>query len=167
MRLLPLCVALLLLPAASADDKPAEGKKVTTKDGKVSVTFPRQPTETKGVNMVMYHIEGKGGKTAMMLNQGVLPREVDLTDKELVKKVLDGGREGGVRSIKGKLLSNKDLKLGKYPGQTFDAEVSIGYYRARIYLTGKHMIQVIAIGPKEYVDGAEVKKFLDSLKLEE
>ena len=168
MRLLSFCVALLLLPAAFADDKPAAaGKKITTKDGKVSATFPAQPTEKKGLNMVVFLHEGKDGKTALVLNQGVLPKEVDLTDKDLVKKVLDGGREAGIRAIKGKLLTNKDLKLGKYPGQTFDAEVSIGIYRARVYLTGKHMIQVVAVGSKEYVDGAEAKKFLDSLKLEE
>jgi hypothetical protein len=167
MRLLPFCVALLLLPAASAEDKPAEGKKVTTKDGKVSATFPAQPTEKKGLNMVVFLHEGKDGKTALVLNQGVLPQQVDLTDKDLVKKVLDGGREGGIRAIKGKLITNKEIKLGKYPGQSFDAEVSIGVYRARVYLTGKHMIQVVAVGSKEYVDGAEAKKFLDSLKLEE
>ena len=61
MRLLPFCVVLLLLPFAFADDKPAAGKNIITKDGKVSATFPAQPTEKKGLNMVVFLHEAKDG----------------------------------------------------------------------------------------------------------
>jgi hypothetical protein len=168
MRRLTLCVALIVLPCAFGEDKPVtKGVKIATKDGKVSAVFPHKPTEKKQGDLTLYLHESKDGKSAMLFNQYPLPKEVDLTDKALVKKVLDGGREGGIKSIKGKYLSKKDLQLGKYPGQTFDAEVAGSIYRARIYLTGKSLVQIVVLGPKEFVDSAEVKKFLDSLKLEE
>ena len=169
MRRLTTCVVLSFFISALGCRKPDDNPQaeITARDSKVSAAFPYPPSETKTPNSVVHHYGSKDGKTALLLNQGSLPREIDLTDVALVAKVLDNGRENGIRSIQGELLSKEDLKLGKYPGQTFDARVSIGIYRAKVYLTGKEMIQIVAIGPKEYVDSAEVKKFLDSLKIEE
>ena len=42
-----------------------------------------------------------------------------------------------------------------------------GIYRSRLYLTEKSFVQIVVGGSKEFVDSAEAKKFLDSLKIEE
>ena len=63
--------------------------------------------------------------------------------------------------MKGTLENEKDVKLGKYPGRQFDIKSKLGTYRTRIYLSGDHLYQVTLLGPKEFVDSADAKKFLD------
>ena len=168
MRRLTLCLALIVLPALLAEEKAeTKGVKATSKDGKASAVFPAKPTEKKAGERLVYLYESKDGKSAMAFNQDAMSKPIDPTDTALVEKLFTGGRENCIRGIKGKLLSKKALKLSAYPGQTFDAEVTGGIYRSRMYLTEKSLIQVIVVGPKEFVDGPEAKKFLDSLKIEE
>ena len=103
-----------------------------------------------------------------MLNQNDLPNAIDLTDKALVKKKFEDSRDLTIRSFKGgKLLKSKELELGKIPGYTYDAEMPGGIYRSRLYLTEKSFVQIVVGGSKEFVDSAEAKKFLDSLKIKE
>jgi hypothetical protein len=167
MRRLTLCVVLTVLGCVTGCRNPdtTPETRITTKDGKVTVLFPHEPTESKEGGDSMYILESRDGKTALLFNPIALP--IDLTDKALVKKVLDGARDGGIRAAKGKLVSTRDVNLGKYPGQTFDAEIPLGAYRKGLYLTGQDMIQITVLGPKEFVDGPVATKFLDSLKIEE
>ena len=133
----------------------------------MSAVFPNKPTKTTSRNFLIYFYESKDGKTVFLLNQAELPKEVDLTDKELVKQVFDQLREIDILKSKKKLLSKKELEFGKYPSQSFDLEASTGIIRKRIYLTEKSVIQIFVSGSKEFVDGPEVKKFFDSLKIKE
>ena len=168
MRCLTLCVALLILPVVFAEEKAVtKGVTITAKDGKTSVVFSSKPTEQKVGKIVLHVLEAKDGKSAYFLNQNDLPKDIDLTDKALVKKTFEASRDASLRSMKGKLLSKKDIKLGKLPGYTYDADVAGNVYRARIYLTEKSFVQIAVIGTKEFVDGPEAKKFLDSLKIKE
>ena len=123
MRKLTLCFTLLTLPAAFGDEKPdTKQVKVTTKDGKTSVVFPSKPSEQKIGNLVMHNLQSKDGKSALMLfNQNTLPKAIDLFNKSLVTKTFEKGRDAGIRSVRGKLIGNKDIKLGGLPGYTFDA----------------------------------------------
>ena len=165
MRRLTFSVAVLFTSFAFGDDKPdGKGVKITSEDGKVSAVFPHEPTGKEADGKLHFYTRKDG--TAVWIRRSVL--EVDLTDKEAVKRVFEGGRNGGIGQLKGKLLSKKDLRLGKYPGHTYDAATKTGsVYRSRMYLTGKHIVQIGILGPKEDIDGPEAKKFLDSLKIEE
>jgi hypothetical protein len=167
MRRLTLSITLMVLPCAFGEDKPdAKGVKITTKDGKVSIVFPSKPKTRKVDGIEVSVVEIMNGQRGYMLSYGDLPFEIDLTDKPLVEKAFGVARRDVIRSVEGKLVSKKDIKLGAFPGHTYDAEMSEGIYRVRLFLTGKRFVQILVFGPKEFVDSAEAKKFLESLKIE-
>lgn len=131
------------------------------------VEFPGKPKESSASGKSQLVLEAMGGKAAYLLMVNVMPVKIDITNKAAIKKILDGGRDGGVKGLKGKLVSEKDITMGKYPGRTFDIQTATGLYRSRVYLTEGKMFQVVVFGPKEFSDGADAKKFLESLKINE
>src|SRR5262249_34301152 len=147
-------------------------EKFTPKGAKAEISFPGKATEKStagGGNLVL---SAMGGKAVYLMSYNDFPKEIDITDKAAVKKILDNGRDGGLKSLKGKLLTEKDVTLevgkNKYPGRAFDMESkAFGIYRTRIYLSKNKLYQVVVLGPKEFVDSEDAKKFLDSFKIAE
>src|SRR5262245_45821123 len=162
MRLLSACLTLLVaagLVAAQKDktqkpDKPeVKWEKYTPKGANAEVSFPGKATAKadKGSgNLVL----SKGKDAVYLMSYNDFPKAIDITDKAAVKKILDNGRDGGLKSLMGKLLSEKDITLDKkYPGRAFDMESkTFGIYRTRIYLSKNRLYQVVVLGPKEFVD---------------
>ena len=167
MRYLPLCLIPLVLLALLVDEKAdAKGVKVITKDGMISVVFPSAPRHQTRGKSIVHRLELKDGKSAYALTQSDLSTAVDLNDKALLKVIFEDGRAAALSGLKGKLLGKQDIELGKFPGHAFDAETATGICRARMYVTEKVLVQVIIHGPKEFVESAEARKLLDSIKVE-
>jgi len=168
MRALTIGVVLLLAASVYADDKEkTEWQKVAPKGSGVEVQFPGKATGKETKAGTQYVLETMGGKGAYLLMTSPLPAKIDITNKDNVKKILDGGRDGGVKALKGKLVTDKDIKIGKFPGRAIDVDTDLGLDRSRVYLTETQMIQVIVFGPKKFSEGDDAKKFLDSLKISE
>jgi hypothetical protein len=182
MRRLSACLTLLACTALAAQEKPgkpdksdkaeksekAEVKweKFTPKGAKAQVSFPGKATETPTSSGGYLLLAGPDAKGIYQMSYSNLGAAVNLDDKAAVKKVLDGARDGGVKSLKGKLLTEKDITLGKYPGRAFEMKSeTYGLYRTRVYLSKTKLYQVTVFGTKEFVDSDEAKKFLDSLKI--
>jgi len=175
MRALTIGLVLLTATALFADEKDGEKKdkaksewqKASPKGSKIEIQFPGKVKEDKNKQGSQFVLEAMGGKAAYMLMVSPLPKKIDVTSKDDVKTILDGGRDGTVKGLNGKLVSDKDVKIGKYPGREVAVDTTLGLYKARIYLTAEKMIQVIVLGPKEFAEGADSKKFMDSLKVDE
>jgi hypothetical protein len=90
------------------------------------------------------------------------PGEVDAALEELVK--------GSIQSGKGTLVAKRPIQLGAIPGREFEFD-SVGldgrprYVRARAYLDGARIYQVLIAGPKAKVAGAAGDAFLGSFAL--
>ncbi len=167
MRLLCCCLALTALASLGGAEEPkVEWHKYAPKGARAEVQFPGKAVEknTKyGSNLVL---TAPGDRSAYLLSYKDFTNELDLADKALVKKVLDNSREGSSRKLRGKLLREKDVALGKAIGREFDlAAPGLGIYRSRVYLTPKRVVQVTVVGPKELVESETATKFLGSLKL--
>ena len=167
MRRLTFCfvlAALCMVCWRKTDNSP---KTITFKDGKVSAVFPHQPMEGTDGEVVTYVYEARGPVSAYSVSQGLSPDAIDLTDKDCIKKVFETLRDASVLEFKGKILSDRVIDLADFPGYTFDIGFGDCVYRTRIYLTRKSFVQIAVVGPQEFVDGPEAKKFLDSLKIKE
>ena len=72
-----------------------------------------------------------------------------------------------MENLKGKLLSEKNIKLGDTPGRETQIEVAGGkkLFRARVYLADQRMYQVVVFGTKKAATSKEADRFLDSFKL--
>jgi hypothetical protein len=158
----------LLAGSLAAGGAKAEGVKISPEGGNCEILFPAKPKEIASPGGAQFVLEREGGKAALMLQYNALPKEIDIGNADTVKAVLDGSREGMKKALKGgKFVLDKDVKVdGKYPAREIDMEVpGLGIYRVRLILTGPKLYQVTVAGSKEYVNGAEAKKFRGSFKL--
>jgi hypothetical protein len=143
--------------------------RVEPKDGNCALEFPGKPTETvddkKNTEVALEAMEGKA---VYMLKFHDLPSKVATDQADTVKKIFDSGQTGLLQKLKGKLAKSEDGKFGKHPSRDIDVEVPmLGLYRVKLVLTGDRLYQVIAAGPAEFVKGDNVKKYMESFKLNE
>src|SRR5579883_3111676 len=80
-------------------------------------------------------------------------------------QVMNGVENGAVNAVKGKLRSQRDVALGDAQGR--EAIIDTGDYtlKARYYLAGDRLYQVVYFGQKGSEDGADANKFLDSFRV--
>lgn len=152
----------------------AEWKEFSSKDGRYSVSMPGTPKETTQkvptpageiVTNVATLEPSKGVGYAVSYND--MPFDDDkLKQPGVVDNVLDGSANGQVTNVKGKLISQKAIKLGEFPGREVHFEVpGQGEIRSRIFLVGKRLYQTMVQGPKASVTSKDADKFLDSFKV--
>jgi hypothetical protein len=175
MRLRATIAALALtIPAGADEPKKADPPKDAgwTKivpGGKFEIEFPEKPTEKAAKTGTQYLVQ-KTNPTAMFLATATqLPAKIDLTKSDEVKAVFDNAAKQTERSLGGKVVSDKEGKVAdKYPTRELDLEVEgIGIFRTRWVLTADGFLQVLVAGPKEFVDGPDAKRFMESLKIKE
>ena len=150
-------LAALLLAAAS-DSAQDAWKEFTWKEGKCSLLLPGTP-KTKPNSLQL------AGKEGVYLVHYADNPAMAKAEAALVKQVFDKARDELVKSLKGKLEGEKDVKLGKYPGREFQVEAPmIGVYRTRMYQVGERYYQLILVAPKDAATSKDADKFFGSFK---
>ncbi len=78
--------------------------------------------------------------------------------------VLQGAKNGAISNVSGRLVSEKKVTLGVYPGLEFEADNDTMHFSARIYLVGTTLYQTLIASPlaNPYPD---TTRFLDSFQL--
>jgi len=98
----------------------------------------------------------------------------NITDPNLIKEMLDRGRDGGVAGSGGELSSEKEIKLGAYSGREWSMKLPGGLVAtARAYWVKRRLYQTVFVISPNASDTAEVikvrqeagTKFLDSFTL--
>jgi hypothetical protein len=165
--------AAFLVLASGSLARPADPERFESKDWKFSAQFPDKPKEVDqsavGVKFKMFMTESKNG--AAMIGVADVPIPANET-ADMIQARLDGARDGAIKNVGGQLLSSKAITLGKkkYPGREFSAKATKpveGLLRARIYLVGTRLYQVVVMGTKEYATSKETDAFLDSFQVTE
>lgn len=77
---------------------------------------------------------------------------------------LEGAKNGALLNSGSRLVSEKKISTGRYPGIQFDAESGTAHFTARVYAVDTRLYQVLVIYPlaKPY---AQAERFLDSFEL--
>jgi len=173
MRFLSILV-LALAGVAWAEDKPKEWQLFSPEGGKFQVTVPGKPRE------LQQQITLPDGKATVYMfavepdpNSAYLSSYVDLSSDPLpadrLKQALDGCQDGNAKSLKGTVQSQKEITIGKakHPGREIVIVVpeKKQVYRARVYMVGGRLYQVVALGSKEFAESKDTDKFLGSFKL--
>jgi hypothetical protein len=162
-------VLAITATSITAADPPA-WKEFVSKEGKFKVLMPGTPKESEAETESDF---GKGvlhmnslAASGMMFaaNYSDFPTEVK---KVPLKQIYDSSRDGAVANMEGKLAKEKDIKLGDHPGREVLIDVAGGkrLFRARVYLVGQRLYQVVVFGTKEAATSKDADKFLDSFKL--
>jgi hypothetical protein len=86
-----------------------------------------------------------------------------------VGNMLDGARDGAVSNVGGTLLSENQIRLQGYPGRELWIEADVdgqeGLARARIFLVGRRMYQILVAGPKSQFPSQDAERCLNSFLL--
>lgn len=166
-------LSALLFPLALC----AEDKKPTpfaSKEGKFTVAMPAKPSEKTSkiptdAGQLELHIFVLDQKDrAYLVTYSDYPAGTVAGNAD---KILAGVIEGNAKSLKSKVASEEKITLGKkkHPGREIKIEMpdKKGLYRARIYLVGDRLYQVVALGPDEFAKGKAVDDYLKSFTVDE
>jgi hypothetical protein len=154
--------------SVGAEDK-VKLEEFTTNIGRFKVLLPGLPkkseidTESDFGKGVLHMYTVGVNKTMYGVNYADYPAKIK---KVSIKQVFDSSRTGAVANLKGKLSSEKDIKLGDHPGREIQIEVAgKRLFRVRVYLVGQRLYQVVVFGTKEAATSKLADRFLDSFKL--
>src|SRR5262245_47356704 len=166
-------MGLLLSTAVRADDK---WETFSSKDGKYSVSLPGKPTESDkkvesaaGELTIHMALPSPNNDLAYLVTYNDYPdAAIGGADKEAM---LDGVRDGNLKSFGGKVASEKKINIGKdkFPGREILLEKAgeTTVYRARMYLVNNRLYQVVLVGAKDIATNKDTDKYLESFKLSE
>ena len=151
----------------SADEKKADWVTYSSADHKCEIMFPSKPKEMGDKDSAQALLEAMGGNAVYLLQINKFPGAIAIDNEAVVNKVMDGGRDALVKTFKSEKPTEKSLTIDKkYPARDIDLIVpALGIYRVRFVVTPTHFYQVTMAGPKEFVDSADSKKFLESFKV--
>lgn len=161
--------------AARSQDGADESKWETTTSGGMSFSLPGKPKEqTQTVQSPSGPVEVRitsfeRGREAFMVAHTEFPAQIANSPALANPKVLlDTGRDGALRNVNGKLISERDLVLNGHPGREVVGEVSEkkSAFTARIYWAKPNLYQIVYIHTQGTAVSADGRKFLDSLKIE-
>ena len=83
--------------------------------------------------------------------------------------MLDGARDGAVANVDGKLLAERRITLQGYPGRELLVEAQSkgvqGLVRARVYLVGRRLYQMLVAGSEAQFSESDAEIFLNSFQL--
>lgn len=166
-------LVLLAVPVVAAGrDKEPRLEEYTSDAGKFRVKFAGKPkVETKEL------ASGPGGVQAIPVttercegpnNTVFAVTFADYPDSFLgvkPKTVLDGVRDG-MKGKDGVVKDEKDVTLGgTVPGREFRIEAGKKVIRARIFLAGTRLYQVMVTGERQPADGKSADEFLKSFEI--
>ena len=156
MTLSALAAALLVAAGGTAQ----EGwKEFTWKEGKCLLLLPGKPTEKKDSLQV---VDKQGVYMVYFADSPAMAK----ADAATIKQEFDKARDALVESLKGKLLSEKEVKLDKHKGREVQIEAAMGNVcRTRLYQVGERYYQIILTAPRDVATSREADKFFGSFKV--
>ncbi len=144
------------------------------------IEFPEQPVErsqivnseigelTMNIFMVDASMNEKDDNLVYMVNHSEYPDSLVHSDmKEFLPEFFRGAIDGAVGNVHGKLLSEKIIQLGKYPGREvrIDFKNGLAVICIRVYLVENslYMLQTITETNKDF--NKSIKQFMNSFEL--
>jgi hypothetical protein len=170
-RLLGLLLVLPLVMVGGAQKADLKFKEFAPKGAGYSIQMPGEPKEQKHsvktpvgtIDIIMYAVEPDPNASFVLAYSDYPDAALKgATDDQR----LDGARDGAAGNVKGKILSEKKITLGKYPGREVVIEIPTkGQLRSRMYMVDHRLYQVMVGGTKELTTSKDADKFLGSFKL--
>lgn len=155
--------------AGCAEPPPLE---FVSKQSKFRARFGSVPEigekEVSGLKTTVYEHKSADGALSVTVREMPIP---DNDPPDRVPLYLAQVRDDMIRTAHGTAISDSSTTLaGKYPGRIFAARLGgdkLGLMRVRIYLVGKRLYQVMAIGTEYYANSPAATTFLESFMVTE
>jgi hypothetical protein len=144
------------------------------------ILFPKKPTASN------QEIDSQIGKLTLHLNVYEVPEtesddnhaymtsetsypdsSIDSDNTKLLGNIFANAIAGAVKNVSGKLLSEKVIALGKYPGREvrIDFQNGLAVIKMRMYLVKHTTFMIETITDTEKQNNKSIDKFMDSFQL--
>jgi hypothetical protein len=154
-------VAAVALGAGARAEEPKPRSHTSEALG-FTATFPLPVKES---------VNESGGGTAaavdpkgLMYMVGVIPPRAEVAGLS-AKEQIDAGIEGALARVKGKIVTQRDIKLGKHPGRAVEIEVNDGHASMRAYLVDKKAYLLVMVQKNGTTAPMTAEDFFASFRL--
>jgi hypothetical protein len=165
-------VACLVVPFGAMTPAPKLiFQDFTSPEGKFTAAMPGKPKKEKKevdspvgkLNIRMFRVTLSDGDLVYMVAYSDYPPIVAAQDPQVVLK----GVRDGIVAGKRKLISDREIVLGetKIPGRAILIDYPTRSFRARIFMAGLRLYNVIIVGPRMAVTSPDADKYFDSFKI--
>ena len=150
-------------------------ERFVSPDGDFAMMFPQKPVESQysmesPAGRLVIHSYKYFGAASYFLSYTDYPAPIDRPENKKTE-ALDHAREGGLRAVNGRLLSQSDISINGHPGRLIVVDSPNGgpdgsLIRNKVYLVGNRLYSMQVAIPKgaQLIDTA-AEKFLDSFEL--
>ncbi len=133
--------------------------------GTMTPTEQKVPTEIGEITATLWIYE-HSNTNAWMTGMNDYPKGSLASD---VNVVLDGARDGAVANTNGKLVSEKKITIDGWPGRELviaaESEGLKLVTVARVVLVDNRLVQALVVSSEDAKNDADVRTFLDSMKI--
>ncbi len=168
-RVLRAALLLILAPFAGCAELPPP--EFVSKEYRFRAQFGGVPKVIEKVGVTqstVYSVERPAGVFRVTITDLPIPAD---DPAERASAYLISAKDDLIRAARAAQTADASTTLaGKYPGRAFAATfggAEPGAMRARIFLVGKRLYQVLAVGTAEYANSDAATAFLDSFQLTE
>ena len=154
----------------SSSPAPAVWQEFTSAEGSFAIQMPGTPSYEKKntstavgpIDMHLFSLDlAKDAVYIVMYSD-----YPDVVAQAPADKVLDGGRDGALANVKGKLVGEQNMSLDGFPGREFTIEIpGKGMMKLRTYLVRQRLYQIMAVGTNARIDSEDTVKYLTSFRL--
>jgi hypothetical protein len=164
-------LALLFTPAVG--QAPDEWKTFRSEAAGFSVRVPGTPLEQ---TEMAKPVDKSAATHSFVLAYKDTAYILSYTDLAVVKaapgyaaSILDAARDGGIKNVKGKLVTEQHITVNGYPGRDIVAAVPLddkkGIAHFRIVLAKSRLYMALYVGPFDNAGGTPVDRFLKSFQI--
>jgi hypothetical protein len=146
-----------------------ELREFTSAEGRFKVLIPGTPRpqnqNAAGMVLKAFAVEQWGGAYIVAFADVAIGANEPAWQTE---QRLNGSRDGALRNVNATLVREGKVTLqGKYLGREMEANLpnQKGVIRARFYIVGSRMYQMMVVGTPAFTRSATADRFLDSLTL--
>lgn len=160
-----------LLPGAGGFAQTADWREVAVADAGFSIEMPGEPVKgTKSISVdkgggtieMTYYSVRMTGKKEYAIFYYDIPDHLNRSDSlALFKQATDTG----LNQLKGRLVSEKPLVLGKWPGKEAHVENDQEAFRSLMFLVDGRFYHLIAYQEKDQAYSTDAERFMSSFKL--
>ena len=153
---------------APGESERARMKPFTHAKGRLEIWMPGTPKEDSSVEqtgagpIALWQASVILASKAYFVSYSDMPQS---TWKGDVKKMLEGARDGAARRVNGRIVADKEIRIGKWPGREFKVVVDKMELTQRVYLIEHRLYQVNMGCLSGSCTDAEVQDYLNSFKV--